>query len=136
MVDEKISIAEKAVQASQESRDNETKSSAGDKHETGRAMVQIEQEQNSLQLSKALDLKKTLNTISEEPKGDKVQLGSFIKASNGYYFISIGVGKVTVNNEIVFAISAASPVGQLLLNKKVNDTFKIANKEITIQEIC
>jgi len=56
IVDNKIDIAKSAVDSVKESRNSDTKSSEGDKHETGRAMMQIEPEKNETQLSKALNI--------------------------------------------------------------------------------
>jgi hypothetical protein len=136
IVDDKIAVAQTAVSESEESRDSETKSSAGDKHETGRAMVQIEQERNGVQLAKALELKKTLGQLNTNKKLDAATLGSLVFTSQGIYFLAIGIGKVQLETEIVFAISIASPVGQLLFNKKKGDKLVLADKPITILDIC
>lgn len=136
MVDGKIKDAQVAVTASAESRDNETKSSAGDKHETGRAMVQIEQERNGIQLTKALDLKTALGQIKSEKLLDKALLGSLITTANGIYFLSIGLGKVVVDDTVVFAVSINSPVGKLLFNKTVGEHFSLAGKSVVIDAIC
>ena len=50
-VNDKIIKIERAIAAVIESRDNETKSSVGDKYETGRAMMQNEQQRLESQLS-------------------------------------------------------------------------------------
>ncbi|MWD30855.1 3-oxoacyl-ACP synthase, partial [Aquicoccus sp. SCR17] len=49
-VDTRTERLKKSAAALQESLNSETKSSAGDKHETGRAMVQLEQEKLAQQL--------------------------------------------------------------------------------------
>ena len=48
----------------QKSLTNETKSSAGDKHETGRAMAQLEQEKLSKALSQMMQLRNALSKVN------------------------------------------------------------------------
>lgn len=135
IIDERINSANQAIASAKESRDNETKSSVGDKYETGRAMMQMELEKNRVQLNIALKLKNELEKINLNKKYDTVEFGSLVTASNGIYFISIGIGKLDVENETVFCISMASPIGKLLHSKKTGDTFKFQGKEINISEI-
>ena len=73
IIDNKVDIAKSAVESAKESRNSDTKSSAGDKHETGRAMMQIELEKNEVQLSKALELKHELNQINILKNSDKIE---------------------------------------------------------------
>ena len=63
-MDKRIETANRDIQLAKESRDNETKSTAGDKYETGRAMVQFELEKNKVQLNKAIQLKNELSQIN------------------------------------------------------------------------
>ena len=59
MLDRKIESAKKAIESAKEARDSDTKSSVGDKYETGRAMMQIELEKNEVQLNKVINLRNT-----------------------------------------------------------------------------
>lgn len=52
-INDRISLLEKQLQSLKEARDNETKSSAGDKFETGRAMMQSEVQKIQSQLQQA-----------------------------------------------------------------------------------
>jgi hypothetical protein len=62
-VEQRISSATTAMQNAQEAANEEGKSSAGDKYETGRAMMQIERDQAAAQLDESLKLKRTLHQI-------------------------------------------------------------------------
>jgi hypothetical protein len=53
VVHQRIASAEEAIRMAQESANQEGKSSAGDKYETGRAMAQLEIEKASGQLAEA-----------------------------------------------------------------------------------
>ena len=58
IVEEQLSGIIAALKDAQEGANNETKSSAGDKHETGRAMAQLETEKLNTQLNEANQLQK------------------------------------------------------------------------------
>ena len=124
-----------AIQAAIESRDNETKSSVGDKYETGRAMMQMEQARNEAQLTKIIGLKNELQQINIEQQSDQIILGSLVFTNRGNYFIAVGLGKYTIQEEIFYAISTASPIGQLLLGKKVGDALQFRGKTFTVKTI-
>ena len=113
---------------------SEHKSSAGDKHETSRAMTQLEQEKLSTQLSQ-FGIQKEIISKLNLSKSDKVQLGSIVKTTQGVFFISIGLGKIEINNNDVYCISASSPIGQLLLNLEVGKSYTFNGKTNTIVEI-
>jgi transcription elongation GreA/GreB family factor len=135
IIDKRIDSAKQAIASAKESRDNETKSSVGDKYETGRAMMQMELEKNRVQLNKALKLKNELEQIAPHKKYNKVEFGSLVLASNGTYFISTAIGKLVVDEKTIYSISLASPIGKLLYNKKAGDKFKFQGKEISILEV-
>ena len=134
LIDEKIDALQKRFDDLNTDLASDHKSSAGDKHETGRAMIQLEQEKLSSQLSQFSQQKETISKLNAETTA-KVQLGSVVKTSNGTFFISIGLGKVTIGNETIFCISASSPIGQLLLSKKKGDTIKFNGNSILLEEL-
>ena len=135
ILDEKIEMAQQAIDSAKESRDNETKSSVGDKYETTRTMMQFELEKFQVQKSKAENQKNELLKINISKKYNKVELGSLVFTGAGKFFISIGLGKITVNNQTFFCISPASPIGKLLLGKHANETFIFQEKQINISEL-
>ena len=75
--DKKISIQEILLDTI-DSRDSDNKSSAGDKHETSRALIQIELEKLSNQLKKALREKNELNNLISLNNSKKVGKGSLV----------------------------------------------------------
>lgn len=134
-LDDRISFLKQSIQAAKESRDNETKSSVGDKYETGRAMVQMELEKNQAQLNKTEALKSSLTKIAINKPTKQIEFGSFVRTTQGQYFIAIPFGKVEVNGSPVFCISMASPIAQILAGKRAADRVIFQKKEIEIQEI-
>lgn len=124
-----------SVNSAKASRDNETKSSVGDKYETSREMINFEIEKFSVQLSKTTKLFIELDKINLQKAYDCVEFGSLVFTNYGNYFISIGIGKIEIKNESFFCISLASPIGKTLHHKNVGEKINFQGKEITIMEI-
>ena len=91
--EERAQRLQKQMDALQEALTSETKSSAGDKHETGRAMVQLEQEKLSQQLLELEKAKQTLQRINIGTNTTKIGMGSLVKTSAAHYFIAIYTGR-------------------------------------------
>lgn len=114
----------------------DTKSSMGDKYETSREMINLEKEKVAGQLNEMSKLKATLDGIDPTKVFEKAQLGSLIETNHGLIYISVGLGQLKVGGENIIIISAVSPLGQLLLNKKQGEkvSFGPRNYElVTIQ---
>ena len=133
-LDERIASAFSAMESARESKNQETKSSAGDKFETGRVMMQREEEKNEAQWAQLKELKLKLVTISTVTNSS-IAMGSLINTNQGKYFISIGIGKFKVGEETYFVISPESPVGHLLIGQSVGDKTSFNNRQIEIQNI-
>ena len=135
LVDTNIRAIRNRLQQLSESVQEDTKSTAGDKHETGRAMIHLEQENTNKQLQEALEQKSVLETIDISIVAPCIVKGSLVKTNKGYLFISTGLGKVNVDGTIVFALSPQSPLGKLLMGQSVNNTATINNITYVIEEI-
>jgi transcription elongation GreA/GreB family factor len=135
LLSKKVEELVSSINSAKESRDNDTKSSAGDKHETSRALVQIEIEKLEVQLDKTLQLQKELSSIYAEKAHQQVEPGSLVYTNHENYFISVGMGKLVVQDEIYYAISLASPLGQLLKGKVVGEKVELQGREILINKI-
>ncbi len=135
ILDGRIAELQKRLEAARESRDNETKSSVGDKYETGRAMVQMEMGKIQDQLNNSLKLKKAILQIDLKSASEHIQFGSLVFTKHRNYFVSVGLGVVDVEMEKYFAISLAAPIGQLLKHKKAGDRFDFQGKAIEILKI-
>lgn len=118
-----------------QSLQSETKSSAGDKHETGRAMLQLEREKAGHQLAEIEKTKQILSKINTELTYKNIGLGSVVYTTTSNYFISISAGEIKVESEVFYAISANTPIGQLLLGKSVGDKVTFRNMSFEITEI-
>ena len=130
----RLATIEKTISSHQEALSSETKSSAGDKHETGRAMLQLEMEKAGQQLASIQQMKETLARV-DITKSSLIRLGSLVETNLGTYFISISAGQLAVAGNNFFAISVSSPLGQLLLGKKEGDRLLFNEKEIIVNSI-
>lgn len=113
---------------------SDTKSTAGDKHETSRAMAHIELEKLSVQLLQLREQEAILQSIDVNYSSSIVEHGSYVKCSIGNFFISIPFGEVK-GRENCFAVSPASPLIQKMLGKKVEDSIDFNGRQITITSI-
>ena len=135
LLQDKISSQQKVLLELRQSASNETKSSAGDKHETALAMLQIEQANSGSQLSELLLQKKLFDKIGHKTKRVKIAQGSLIKTNQGYLFLSIALGKVSVEGTIVIALSPQSPLGSRLVGLGVNDSVEMNGKKYVVERI-
>lgn len=126
-----LAVIEDIIQSLQ----SETKSSAGDKHETGRAMLQLEREKAGHQLAEIEKTKQILSKINVESTSKNIGLGSIVFTSQSNYFISISAGELKVDGETFYAISASTPIGQLLLGKSVGDELTFRNITFNITKV-
>jgi transcription elongation GreA/GreB family factor len=120
----------------QQSVANESKSSAGDKHETSRAMINLEQEKLGQQIQELLTMKERFEKVDFVSASDKIKTGSLIETNNGLFLLSIGMGKVAIDGYDVFLLSKDSPLGQAFLGKSIGDKVGFNANHYTIQRLC
>lgn len=119
----------------EQSSAEDTKSSAGDKYETGREMLQQEKDRGMAQLTEANKLLVALQRISTSGTATKAEEGSVVITDNGSFYIAISAGSLTLDSKIYFAVSAASPIGAKMLGCKVGDEFGLNGKVYKVKEI-
>lgn len=134
-VTSKITSLHAEIEKLNEALRSEAKSTAGDKHETGRAMIQLEREKLGKQLLEAEKMKGLFDRIPKESKSTVIGLGSLVKTDKAIYFICISVGKLQTKENEVFCISAKTPIGQLLLGKTAGEVFEFNGNKATILEV-
>ena len=114
---------------------NETKSSAGDKYETGRAMIQNEEELYKRQGAETRKILDQMLRIDPDKSCSTVEPGALVILPSGHFYVGAGMGKLEVNGKNCFAISLSSPMGQALKGKTAGTTFSFQEKEILILNI-
>lgn len=135
VIQDKIALIQKVLADLKESGANETKSTAGDKHETALAMLQIEQANKRTQLQEVLTQQAALEKINPAVSASIIVNGSLIKTNRGYFFMSTALGKAVINNISVIALSPQSPLGQQLMGLTVQDNCTFNNTVYLIQAI-
>ncbi len=116
----------------QDAANNETKSSMGDKYETGRAMAQneIEKLESTIFLAKKqLDLLAQIKNDTTQISESNVRIGSLIELDNDLYMLAVPIGKITIEQINVICISALSPIGKQLISKKSGEEFLFLNQK-------
>jgi hypothetical protein len=134
-LEKKIQEMERDFQLARESRNSDTKSSAGDKFETGREMMQKEIDKCSMMIDLYKIQLSTMNQIKEEKTAQLAEQGSLIVTNKGNYFLSIGLGKIELERQFYFVISTDSPIGALLKGKKIGDKVIFRDNSIEIKQI-
>lgn len=134
-IEKRIATATEALQQAQEAGNDDTKSSAGDKFETGREMAQQDINRNKQLLADAQQQKAVLLTLADVAETAKVRSGSLVTTNNGNFYISISAGQLQLAEKTYFAISAASPIGKLLIGKATGAHFDFNGKAYQIIDI-
>ena len=132
-IEQRISAARTAMQAAQESSSSETKSSAGDKYETGREMANAERDRNAAHMQQAQQLQAELGRISPDAACDTVRPGALVHTSLGWFYIGISAGKLAGEEEpAVFAVSAAAPVAVVLKGLRAGQEALFNGKTVRV----
>ncbi len=134
-VNKRLQTVEEIIASNQKALQTETKSSAGDKHETGRAMLQLEMEKAGQQLQGITRMKEILARIDISKKSNIAHLGSVVETDKASYFLSISSGQLKVGDKKYFSVSISSPIGRLLLGKKQGEIIVFNSTKQKIKEI-
>ena len=118
-----------------EALSSETKSSAGDKHETNRAMIQLEREKVGYQLADIEQNLKTIKRINTAKRHKKVGFGSVVFTTQFNYFIGVNCRQISTNGLDFYAISTGSPIAKQLLSKEEQDCIEFRSEKIRILKI-
>ena len=135
LINEKINLLQQALADLKESGTNETKSTAGDKHETALAMLQIEQANTRAQLKVAQDQKAALEKIAHLQSVHTIVNGSLVKTNLGYLFLSTALGKAVVTGHTIIALSPQSPLGMQLMGLQKGATVIINSKQYLVETV-
>jgi len=132
-ITDKIQYFEKLI-AETRASNNDTKSSMGDKYETGREMLQQEINNLQRQLNEVLNQQAVLQKITTDPC-EKVQNGAVVKTNKGLFYIAASMGEITSENQKIMTVSTESPLVKAMFGKKMGETFTINNINQTIENI-
>lgn len=134
-VKQKILEVFKGINQAQESLESDTKSSAGDKYETAREMIQQDLNRYHEQLDKTQRDLSILQRLDINFTNNNVQLGSLVITDLAFYFIAVSLGRTVSEGESIMVISPSSPIGRLLIGKSVGEQIYFNGKEQMILDI-
>ena len=134
-VQQHIDELEKEIKSIQESKFNETKSTAGDKYETTRAMMQAEEDRLKLRMNVACQNLNRLMQLDLESNTAQAAPGKLIITDQYAYFLSIALGNLMINQHPVYCVSIESPIGKALLGASQGDQIEFNNQTLKIKKI-
>jgi hypothetical protein len=130
---EKIQKFENLIESTRASN-NDTKSSMGDKYETGREMLQQEINNLQRQLNEAMNQQAVLQKINTDAC-TKVQNGALVKTDRGLFYISASVGEIICDNQKIMTVSAESPLSKAMLGLSKGQSFSLNNSSQIIKDL-
>lgn len=131
----RIKEVQETIAQVQDALSNETKSSAGDKYETAREMLQQEMDLNTANLSELYKIRSILDHLSTAINKENIAPGCVVHTNKGNYYLAAGAGTFTCNGTKYYTISPASPIGKAMAGLRQNDSFIFNNTHYTITEI-
>ncbi|MGI4869922.1 MAG: hypothetical protein ACRYFX_01955 [Janthinobacterium lividum] len=135
-VQQRLVAAQAGMAAAQASSNSETKSSAGDKYETGRAMAQQERDRHAQQLHEAQQLLAALHKLHPSLPADAVRPGALAATSLGLFYVSIGAGKlITAEGQEFLAVSASAPVVVALAGLRAGQEAVFNGQRVRVEAV-
>ena len=134
-IEQRIAAAKQAISEAQESANNEEKSSAGDKYETGRAMGHLQKDMHVRQLSQYIRELSNLLAVNANVIYEHATGGAFIETAQASFFIAAGLGKQTIDGKPIIFLSPNAPLSNILLNKKQGDGFLFSGVTVVIKSL-
>ncbi|PKP34831.1 MAG: hypothetical protein CVU00_04980 [Bacteroidetes bacterium HGW-Bacteroidetes-17] len=107
-----------------------------DRYDSFRMQLLRKKDMFSQQLAKVNEQADVLERISIDQELKKVEFGALIFTKKQKIFVSIGLGRIEMDNEVYFAISPNVPIYKAMEGLKVGDDFKFRDEVIRIESIC
>ncbi|NOU58469.1 3-oxoacyl-ACP synthase [Marinifilum caeruleilacunae] len=135
LIESKINENKLAIASLKESVGSESKSTAGDKHETGRAMMHIEQEKVMRQLANNQKLMALLDRVDPELVNKNIQLGTLVITNDIRFYIIGGLGQLELHGKNYLLVSFQSDLVQAFKGKKEGDLVQFKDKSYAIEQL-
>jgi hypothetical protein len=128
MLREQIQDVQLQLSQLQESSETEEKSSAGDKFETHQEMLNQTRDMLQKSLAKNKMLLAQLNAVPIK-KMEEVEEGAIVELPIGKIWVSVPIGKVTLEGKDYQLVSKDSPLINAIWNLKGGDTYDFRGKK-------
>lgn len=133
-VEKRIKDYKEEVDLIKESIESNDKGNSED-DDSGNGKLLIDLEKNMAYLNDAQKSKAHLSQVKTNIESTNVVLGSLVKTNLMNFYLASGIGKIELDDNTYYAISLNSPIGLLLKNKMVNDSFEFNQNKYTIIDI-
>ena len=135
-VDKDLAEAKARMASLKESLGAESKSSAGDKHETGRAMIHLEQERVQDTVGRLEHMRGILVQRAAQDKPiQRVSPGALVETTGPWVLVGVPLGKVQLPNALVLCVGAEAPLAQHWHGAQPGDQVALGPQKLTIQAI-
>ena len=135
LIESKLFKLKESIKEIQASANSDTKSSMGDKYETGRAMAQLEIEKATHQKLELESQLQILTKIATFNSSETIGNGSLVICSTGNYYVSVSIRLLQLEANTYFGVSNQSPIGQKMLGLKAGGSFDLNGKAIEILQV-
>lgn len=135
LVQDRIDAFSDRIEELGKDAENDAKSSAGDKHETGRSMLQLEQEKLGAKIAEYNEQLTYLKRINPEEKHAVVAVGSLVKLPAFWLFFGGALPKITMEGQPIFSVSVVAPIALQLLGKKAGDSIEVNGKLQQVESV-
>ena len=136
LIGQRITASRLAIDQAQQAANQEEKSSAGDKYETGRAMGHLQKDMHARQLAENMKELSTLHAIPAETLYTTAMPGAVVQAGELTFFISAGLGKqVLEGGRSIIYLSPQAPLARLLQDKRAGDYFTFNGSPTLITDL-
>jgi anti-sigma28 factor (negative regulator of flagellin synthesis) len=112
----------------------DSKSSAGDKHETFKSMMHIEQEKMQTQIKMINQQINIINQLKVEKK-NRIENGTLIVTDSKVFFIAASLGLASISDQSFFIVSLDSPIIQFMKKQSINTMFTFQSTNYKIIDI-
>jgi len=133
VIDDKVIKAKEYMNSIERSIQGESKSTAGDKHDTTRELMQQERNKAAQNLSNQILDQKTLIQLLNTSTNEGIGFGSLVETDKGWIFIGLALGKVLFSDVHVICISPLSPLAKGFEGLKVGESCIFNNIEYKIK---
>jgi len=136
ILNERLQTANFALEQTRLSLQSDSKSSAGDKFETGREMMQQELDKHESARNGIISQIQSLEYLKSKRRHVTIEQGCLVNTEMFSFYLSFSFGNLEYEDRSFYVVSAMAPIGQLLLGKKVGSLFDFQGKSLKILSVC
>jgi len=134
-IGQRIAASGEAIDQAQQAANQEEKSSAGDKYETGRAMGHLQKDMHSRQLAESIRELASLHAVNTGLLYTVAGPGALVRGPEVAFFIAAGLGRQLWEGQTIFFLSPQAPLAGMLKDKRPGESLVFNGAPILILEI-